>query len=135
MEINDSHRLRQRPDERFAGPQHRFDLDAVAAHLHQEAGAGAAGHRQESLYKQGPTSIALFLFKAGSRLAPHRTNGTVLIHVVKGRLVVNAEGQVNDLGAGNILVLRANVQHEVQAPLESEMLLTVHLEPRPPASD
>ena len=86
------------------------------------------------LYKHGPTSLAFFIFSAGTRLAPHRTNGTVIIQVLKGKLIVNAEGQANELGSGNLIVLKANVQHEVVAHEESEMLLTVHLEARPAAS-
>lgn len=125
--------MRQHPDERFAGPQHPFDLNAVAMHLRQEVRSGVAGHRQESLYKHGPTSLAFFIFAANARLAPHRTNGTVIIQLLKGRLTVNAEGTANELRAGHLIVLQANVQHEVVACEESEMLLTVHLEARPSA--
>ena len=123
-------RLRPHPEDRFAGPHHRFDLDAVAARLASEDAAGVAGHRQQMLYKHGPTSLALFLFGAGTRLPPHRTGGTVIIQVIKGRLTVNAGEQRHDLSAGSLVVLEANLQHEVIAHEESQMLLTVHLDPK-----
>jgi len=123
-----SERLRPHPDQRFAAPQHQFDLEAVAATLRQELRSGEAGHRQQSLYKHGPTSISLFHFDKLTRLPAHRAKGVVAIHVLKGHLRVMAEGQSHDLRAGNLLVLASGVLHDVVAQDESEMLLTVHLD-------
>jgi quercetin dioxygenase-like cupin family protein len=107
-------------------------LGAVAAGLRREAGTGGAGHRQQSLYKLGPMSVSLFLFAPQARLAPHQTRGTVVIQVLKGRLLVTAEGEPHELGPGGLLVLAAGVRHDVAAPEESEMLLTVTLDPPRP---
>ena len=128
MEDQQPERLRQHPEPRFAAPQHRYDLDEVAARLKQELQAGEAGHRQEMLYKRGPTSVSLFLFGHLTRLAPHRAKGVVTIHVIKGHLQVTAEGQPHDLHAGHLLVLAPGVEHDVVAREESRMLLTVHLD-------
>jgi quercetin dioxygenase-like cupin family protein len=128
MSDQEPERLRQHPEQRFAAPQHPFDLAAVAAKLGQEAQAGEAGHRQTTLYKHGRTSVSLFLFGRLSRLSPHRAPGVVTIHVLDGHLRVTAEGQVHDLRAGNLLALAPGVQHDVVAQLESRMLLTVHLD-------
>ena len=38
----------------------------------------------EMMYKNGPTSISLFLFGHLSRLPPHRTKGVVCIQVLRG---------------------------------------------------
>jgi quercetin dioxygenase-like cupin family protein len=134
MEDQFPDRLRQHPGERFAAPQHPFDLAAAAARLRHEAQPGKPGHRQLSLYKAGPTSVSLFLFDPGAGLPPHRTKGIVSIHVLKGRLRVVAEGQTHDLRAGHLLVMAAAVQHDVSAQDETEMLLTVSLDPAvPPA--
>ncbi len=130
MSDQDSERLRTHPDQRFASPQHRFDLNAVAAKLRQESQAGEAGHRQQTIYKHGPTTVSLFLFGHLTRLPPHRANGVVTIHVLKGHLQVTAEGQVHDLYSNNLLALASGVQHDVVAPQETEMLLTVQLDPR-----
>jgi quercetin dioxygenase-like cupin family protein len=134
MDDQNTQRLRPRPEERFSGPLHHYDLDAVARRLRQEARSSASTHRQESLYKHGATSLALFVFEPHARLAPHKTGGTVVIQVVRGRLTVTADGQRHDLGPGGLLVMAAGVLHDVLAQEESEMLLTVYLEPRTPAS-
>jgi quercetin dioxygenase-like cupin family protein len=128
MEDQKTERLRQHPEPRFAAPQHAFNLEEVAARLKQELHAGEAGHRQETLYKHGPTSVSLFLFGHLTHLAPHRAKGVVTIHVIKGHLQVTAEGHAHDLHAGHLLVLAPGVEHDVVAPEESQMLLTVCLE-------
>lgn len=128
MEHPPSERLREHPEPRFAAPQHAFDLEAVAAHLQQEFQAGEEGHRQETLYKHGSTTAAFFVFGHLTRLPPHRTEGVVMIHVLKGYLQVTAEGLVHDLRAGRLLVLAPGVEHNLVAYEESQMLLTVCLE-------
>ena len=127
-EIPESERLRQHPTPRFAAPQHQYDLRDVTAKLGMEFEAGQAGHRQETLYKHGSTTVALFLFGHLTRLPPHRTNGVVTIHLLEGHLQVTAEGQAHDLHAGHLLVLAPGVEHDVVAREESRMLLTVHLD-------
>jgi quercetin dioxygenase-like cupin family protein len=122
-------RLREHPEQRFAGPQHLFDLAAAAKRLQGELQAGESGHRQETLYKRGGTTVSLFLFGHLTRLEKHRTSGTVCIQVLRGHLRITAEGQENDLRAGNLLVLAPGVEHSVVAHEESEMLLTVILQP------
>ncbi len=128
MEDQTPDRLRPPPAPRFAAPQHAYDLDEVATRLQQELHAGEAGHRQETLYKQGATSVSLFLFGHLTRLAPHRAKGVVILQVLKGHLQVTANGQANDLHAGHLLVLAPGVEHDVVAREESQMLLTVHLD-------
>ena len=127
MEGQKPGRSRQHPEPRFAAPQHSFNLHEVAVRLQQELHAGEAGHRQETLYKHGPTSVSLFLFGHLTRLAPHRAKGVVTIHMIKGHLQVTAEGHAHDLHAGHLLVLAPGVEHDVVAREESQMLLTVSL--------
>jgi quercetin dioxygenase-like cupin family protein len=120
-------RLRPSPTTRFAAPQHAFDLAKVTARLKAELQAGEAGHRQETLYKHGQTSVALFLFGRLTRLPPHRAKGVVTLHVLDGHLQITAEGEVHDLRAGHLLAMAPGVEHDVVAMEESRMLLTVHL--------
>jgi len=124
----DSQRLRPHPAQRFAAPQHHYDLDAVTAALKLELEAGQAGHRQQTLYKHGPTTVALFLFGHLTRLPPHRAQGVVIIQVLEGHIQVTAEDQSHDLRGGQLLVLAPGVEHDVVAMVESRMLLTVHLD-------
>ena len=122
-------RLRPHPAERFSSPQHLYNLGVAIARLKEEMRSGEAGHRQQSLYKHGGTSISLFLFGRLTRLPPHSVKGVVSIHALNGHLRIMAEGESHDLLSGDLLVLGPGIEHDVVAHQESEMLLTVQLEP------
>lgn len=120
-------RLRPHPEQRFAPAQVPIDLPAVTARLRSEPRAGEKGHRQETLYKDGGLTIALFVFERFTGLDEHRAAGTVNIHALRGLLKVTAEGQVHELRGGQMLVLAPGIRHAVAAEEESEMLVTVRL--------
>ena len=120
-------RLRVNPAARFAPPQVKIDLEASVTALSAERHAGEAGHRQETLYKDGGLTIALFLFERFSGLSEHRAAGSVNIHALRGHLKITAEDQVHELRAGQMLLLAPGIKHAVAAEEESVMLLTVRL--------
>lgn len=118
-------RLRQHPRERFAAPQLQVDLETVIAKLRSEPHAGEHGHRQETLYRRGGYTIALFAFGRLTGLSEHKANGIVNMHVLRGRMKITAAGQVHELRAGQMLILAPGVAHAVAAEEEGEMLVTV----------
>jgi quercetin dioxygenase-like cupin family protein len=120
-------RLRQHPLERFAAPHIQIDLQTAVAKLRSESHAGERGHRQETLYRGGGSTIALFVFDRFTELPEHKANGIVGMHVLRGCLKITAADQVHELRAGQMLVLAPEVPHAVAAEEESEMLVTVHL--------
>jgi quercetin dioxygenase-like cupin family protein len=121
-------RLRQHPQERFRPPLLHIDLDKVAATLLAEPLPANRHHRQETLYRRHPITVALFLFEAGAELPAHLAEGVVTVQVLQGRLKMTAEGQTHDLPAGSLLVLAPGVKHDVHASEPTRMLLTVCLE-------
>ena len=121
-------RLRQHPDERFQSRQHRIDLAEVASQLMAEPLAGQRSHRQETLYRHGPVTVAMFLFDTGARMVQHAAEGVVTVHVLEGRLKMSVEEQTHDLRAGQILLMAPGVKHDVYAEQPTRMLLTVCLE-------
>jgi quercetin dioxygenase-like cupin family protein len=120
-------RLRPHPDDRFAESQIPIDLGAVTTRLRSEPSAGERGHRQETLYRHRGSTVALFAFDRSAGLPEHKADGTVSMHVLRGRLKITAAKQVHELGAGMMLILAPGVPHAVAAEEESEMLVTVHL--------
>lgn len=126
--MSQSDRLRVHPETRFQPPQLEFDLESVAAKLLAEPLPPGRTHRQETLYKHGIASIALFLLERGASLPPHLAEGVVFVHVLQGRIAMTAEGQNHDLPAGRLLALAPGVRHDLRAEETSRLLLTVCLE-------
>jgi quercetin dioxygenase-like cupin family protein len=121
-------RLRTPPSERFAGRRHLVSLAGALAELRAEEHPPRDGHRQFALFHRAPVTQVLFAFEPGGRIQRHSAAGLVTIHVLEGRLSVEAEGADHDMGAGDVLVLDPGVPHDVRAPEAAAMLLTVHLE-------
>ena len=121
-------RLRSHPSERFAGESHVFDLGKTLRNLRAEVHPAERGHRQMTIFHHAPVTQVIFAFEPGGELADHAAHGLVTIHVLEGRLAVQADGRDHELRAGYILVLTPDVRHNVRALEASAMLLTVHLE-------
>ena len=105
-----------------------IDLHTAVARLREDPRPARNGHRQRSLFHRTPVSHVLFAFDPGGSVPSHSANGLVTIHVVEGRLIVEADGVNHELRAGTGLVLNPNVVHSVHAVDASAMLLTVVME-------
>jgi quercetin dioxygenase-like cupin family protein len=120
-------RLRQRPADRFAGSEHVFELAEIAERLRHEPHPATEGHRQMTIFSDGPVSLVLFDFERGGRLVDHVADGLVTIHVVAGRIAVRTQERSHELPAGSLLVLAPGVAHDLHALEPSQVLLTVDL--------
>jgi quercetin dioxygenase-like cupin family protein len=123
----DAPRLRQRPADRFAGLEHAFELASMAERLRRERHPATDGHRQMTIFSDGPVSLVLFDFERDGRLLDHVADGLVTIHVVAGRIAVRTRERSHELPAGSLLVLAPGVAHDLHAHEPSQVLLTVHL--------
>lgn len=118
-------RLRPHPNTRLAGPVVALKLPDLARALQSEPHPAKSGHRQAGLIHRGALRLLLFAFEPGGRLPEHRAPGHVVIHCLRGELVVHAEAARHQLASGEALVLDPDVPHSVEAEGKSEMLLTV----------
>ena len=120
-------RLRPSPADRFAGPEHRLELDTVLGALRLEAHDGKDRHRQITVFRRDSLRLVLFAFEAGGRLAAHRAPGFVVVHALRGTVRVLTPKETYELSAGHMLVLDPEVVHDVEAPESADVLLTVSL--------
>ena len=118
-------RLRPHPSTRLSGPVVQLDLPDLVRTLQTEPHPGRNGHRQAGLIHRGPLRILLFTFEPGGGLPDHKAPGHVVIHCLRGELAVRTEGAVHRLPSGQAVVLEPSVAHDVEARVESDMLLTV----------
>lgn len=121
--------VRRPPRQRFAGNEHLFDLTAEATHLRGEPGGAYDGHRQITLFRGGGIAIVLFDFEAGGWLKDHAADGFVTVQVLHGEIVMTTSEKEHRMPAGSLLVLAPGIRHDVQAVTESQMLLSVRLDP------
>ena len=122
-----STRLRPHPSKRFAPDEHVFDLKIAADELRAES-SGQRGHKQITLFKHGPSTLAMFMFDPGARLADHVVDGPVIMQTLSGHLSVTTDERSYALPAGTLLRLAPGVRHDVQASEASQMLMTVCVE-------
>ena len=70
-------------------------------------------------------SLTLFAFAAGEGVSTHTAPGDAMVHVLDGEANVNIDGTEMTVGAGQVVVMPANVPHAVTAVKPFKMLLTV----------
>jgi quercetin dioxygenase-like cupin family protein len=71
------------------------------------------------------------MLRAGGHIAGHKAGGPITVHVLNGDIRFHAVGQDHRLAAGDLLVLNAGVEHEVDSDAGGTFLLTV-VQPGPP---
>jgi quercetin dioxygenase-like cupin family protein len=120
-------RLRPHPRTRDTGPAVLLELPERARELRREPFPAKDGHRQIGLIHRGKLRLVLFAFDRGGRLPEHKAPGHVVIQCVRGQLAVTASEIRHRLESGEAIVLDPDVSHDVEALVESDMLLTVCL--------
>jgi quercetin dioxygenase-like cupin family protein len=118
----------ERPLEPMSAPLLQFDLDEEIRRLWQED-ASRAGRNAKTLVKHPDFRIVLTVLKANGRIREHKSDGRISIQTVRGhiRMHVSRAGteETIDLPAGHLLALDRNLQHDVEADVDSAFLLTV----------
>lgn len=74
-------------------------------------------------------SLTLFAFDAGEGVSTHTAPGDALVQVLDGEALVNIDGKEMNLGAGEVVVMPADIPHSVTAVKRFKMLLTVVKKP------
>ena len=121
-------RLRPAPSERFAGQSHLFDLHRALETLRAESHPVRDGHRQVTIFHRAPISHVLFAFDEGGTLPAHSARGSVTIHILEGEFVLRVDDADHEMRAGQLLVLKPNIVHDVRALERGAILLTVVME-------
>lgn len=70
-------------------------------------------------------NVTLFSFDKGQSLSEHTAPFDAAVQVISGRAEIIIDGKSNELSAGEIIVMPANVPHAVNAPEKFKMLLTM----------
>ena len=122
-------------DRTLASDALRFRLEEEQARLNDPALLERSGRNARTLVKQGSLRVTLVRVGAGGKIAPHRAAGPITVQVLEGDIRFHAAGRDHRLAAGDLLVLDAGVEHDVNSDSGGTFLLTLlHLEPGQTAS-
>jgi quercetin dioxygenase-like cupin family protein len=112
----------QRP---LAGKVLTFDLDEerrATGHATNKSGRTA-----RTLLKEGSMRVTLVVLEPGGDMAEHQADGPITVQPLEGRIDFTADGQVHDLGPGQLLAADTGVRHSVRSPGGATFLLTISL--------
>jgi quercetin dioxygenase-like cupin family protein len=77
------------------------------------------------LVKKKAGTVTLFAFDKGQELSEHKTPFDALLYLLDGSAEIAVGGVQHRITAGDMLLLPANVPHEVKAPERFKMLLVL----------
>jgi quercetin dioxygenase-like cupin family protein len=100
------------------------DLDDAIA-LRDLVRPQTGGNVSRQLQKKPAGNVTLFPFDAGQELSEHTSPFDALVLAVDGEAEIAIAGKVQQVRAGQILLLPANVPHGVRATAPFTMMLTM----------
>jgi quercetin dioxygenase-like cupin family protein len=84
-----------------------------------------AGHIARTLFKRPDFRMVLIVMDRNSVLKEHHVDGTISVHVLKGKIRLTAQGEAHELQASEIVTLSAAIRHDVEALDDSAFLITI----------
>jgi quercetin dioxygenase-like cupin family protein len=102
-----------------------FQLARELAELRQDLSRSTGQRSAKTLAKIGGLRLTLVYMEANSTMSPEATSGGATVQVIEGRLRVQTDGNLRELGPGEVIVLERNLREPIQAPERSAFLVTV----------
>jgi len=102
----------------------QFDLAREIAEAEQKK-PWQSGHHAKTLFKKHDFRVVLIALENGAHIKEHHADGTISVHVLKGKLRFNVVGKAHELGAGSLFTLAASIRHDVEAVGDAAFLLTI----------
>jgi quercetin dioxygenase-like cupin family protein len=109
----------------MSGRGHVFALPDEVRTLRGELKHTSGGRAAKTLAKTDGVRVTLVLLRSGATLNPESTVGGASLHLLEGRVRVQAEGDQWDLGPHDLIVLGENLREPVTAIDEAAFLVTV----------
>jgi quercetin dioxygenase-like cupin family protein len=97
------------------------EIDALRQDLSRSSGQRSA----KTLAKTRGLRLTLVVLEANATMAPEASAGGASLQVLDGRLRVQTDGHVHELGPGQVAVLAENLHEPIQAAERSAFLVTV----------
>ena len=109
----------------LSGDVLQFHLAEERARVNDPALLERHGRNARTLLKEGPLRVTLVMLRAGGQIAPHRAEGPISVHVIDGDIRLRVGGWEHRLAAGDLLVVNADLEHDVTSEQGGTFLLTL----------
>lgn len=70
-------------------------------------------------------TITLFAFDKNQALSEHTAPFAAFVQVFDGKAIITIDGKETEVGAGEIIIMPANIPHSVKAPDKFKMMLVM----------
>jgi quercetin dioxygenase-like cupin family protein len=107
---------------------HAHPLDVIDV---RPLGQRLAEAKTHSLLKTTQLQLMRLVLPAGVRVPQHHVVGEITLHCLEGTVLVHTPGRLNTLHAGELMALRGEEPHALEARSDASLLVTILL--RPPA--
>jgi quercetin dioxygenase-like cupin family protein len=114
-----------RPDRPVEVPLLHVRLAEHLEQLKHEPTWRERGRNAITLTKEPGLRLVLLVLGRGTKISEHQAAGPLTLHVLSGSVIFRRHGSADTLGAGELIVLEAAIDHEVEALEESAVLLTL----------
>jgi quercetin dioxygenase-like cupin family protein len=78
-----------------------------------------------TLVKNKAGTVTFFAFAAGQELSKHSAPFDALVHITDGQAVIVIDDTEYSVGAGELILMPANIPHAVRADNDFKMMLTL----------
>lgn len=102
-----------------------FDITTVDRELRSADAYKIDGHTARTLVREPAMRVVLIVMTAGAKIAEHHAQETASIHSLSGHIRLRLPQRAVDLPAGHLLVIPAQLPHDVEAVDDAAFLITL----------
>ena len=117
--------LRPEGDRPLDAPLVEMDLNNFILQIKHEITWATTDHNSITIFKSDNTTVVLIGMHQHAELKKHKAYGNIHVQVLEGKINFCAEQQTVSLQKGQMIALKADIPHSVQALEDSFFLLTV----------
>lgn len=95
----------------------------IAMNMAQAVGYADDAVISKTLLDKPTGTLTLFSFDAGQGLSEHTAPYDATVQILEGKAAITIDGKTQEVGAGNLVIMPANVPHALKAEERFKMLL------------
>jgi quercetin dioxygenase-like cupin family protein len=103
----------------------QFDLPTIDAELRAGEAYLRDGHTARTLVRGSVLRVIFVVIRKGCKMGEHRAKEQSSVHVVSGAARVQMRDRSVELGAGQLLVLQVGEFHDVEAIVDTALMLNI----------